>query len=547
MIFDIKELDLYLKDAKSLTSKGKLSEAIQIYRSAIELKPDDAKLYHYLGDALARYKQTEEAISCFRKAIDIDSNFFSSYHRLGEVLQSKGCYDEAISSYSNAIELNPNNFRSHFNLGRVFAHKSQWSKAVASYTKAIAINQSDAMVYHYLGEALTGLKEYKKAIACFKNAVELDSNLAMAHHRLGDVLQSQGYIDEAIIYYSRAIELNSDNFWSYFNLGAALDKKERNSEAIQCYQKAIELNPNFAEAHCNLGYALTRQGQLKQAINSYRNSSREYILASYPELVNQSLNLETLCEPNFIIIGSMKAGTTSLYNYISQHPHFLPCIRKEIDFFSIRYDKGIDWYLAHFPKVPKESNFFTGEASTSYLDYPKVPQRLYQHFPDVKLIAILRNPVERAFSHYHHKKKYHPGKEQRSFEEAIGEEMNFLEQLENPILQAYSNTDDPFGHLRSGYLLRGLYIYFIQQWIDLFPKEQIKIFKSEEFYDNPEAVMKQVFEFLEVSDHQLASYPQYNSGSYSPISDKVRQKLSDFFHVHNQKLENYLNIELGWQ
>ncbi len=546
MSIDIQDFDSYIKFANDLKAQGKLSEAIQMYRSAIDIKPSHAKLYHHLGDTLARQKQAEEAISCFKKAIEIDSTYFDAYHRLGEVLQSQDCYDEAIISYSKAIELNQNNFRSYFNLAKALAHQGKYSEAVALYRNAIVIDPSDPRVYHYLGDALTRLKKYTEAIASFKKAIELDSNLAMAHHRLGDVLQNQGYIDEAITSYSRAIELKPDNFWSYFNLGAALDKKEKNTEAIQCYQKAIELNPRFAEAHCNLGYALTRQGKLEQAIDSYRNSSREYILASHPELVEQYWESAPVNGPNFIVIGSMKAGTTSLYNYISQHPQFLPCIRKEIDFFSIRYSKGIDWYLAHFPKVSKELNFLTGEASTSYLDYPEVSQRLFNHFPHVKLIALLRNPVERAFSHYHHNKKYHPGKEQRSFEEAIEEEMKFLEQLENPVLQAYSNTDDPFGHLRYGYLLRGLYVYFIEQWINIFSKEKVLILKSEDFYDNPEAVMKQVFEFLKVSDHQLTNYPQYNSGSYSPISDKVRQKLSDFFHVHNKNLENYLNIELRW-
>jgi tetratricopeptide (TPR) repeat protein len=542
-----KNTNYYIKIANELIDQGKLSEAVQMYRSAIDIIPDDVKLYHHLGNALVKQRKTDEAIWCFRKAIDIDSTFFIAHHRLGEVLQSQGCYSEAITSYSRAIELNKNNFLSHFNLGRVLAHHSQWSEAIASYKQAIAINPGDARVYHHLGDALTRLQEYTESIMCFRKAVDLDPNLAIAHHRLGDVLQNQGYIDEAIASYYRALELNSDNFWSYFNLGSALDKQDRNTEAIKCYRKAIELNPSSPEAHCNLGYALTRQGKIEQAIEFYRKSCRQYVLLSHPEIVEQHWDSSTLEEPDFIVIGSMKAGTTSLYNYISQHPHFLPCIRKEIDFFSIRYDKGLDWYLAHFPTIPKNYNFFTGEASTSYLDYPDVPERLFKNFPNVKLIAILRNPIERAFSHYHHNKKYHPGKEKRSFEEAVEEELKILEGLENPVLQASSRTEDTFSHLRYGYLLRGLYIYFIDQWMNFYPKEQLLILNSEDFYIDPESTMKQVFDFIGTYDYQLNSYPQYNSGSYSPISEKGRQKIMNFFYVHNQKLENYLNIELKWK
>lgn len=128
--------------------------------------------------------------------------------------------------------------------------------------------------------------------------------------------------------------------------------------------------------------------------------------------------------PNFIIIGAQKGGTSSMFSYLKQHPQLqLPDI-KEIHFFDNNYQKGSTWYKSHFPLIIVK-NKLTGEASPYYLFHPHVPQRVIQLCPKVKLIVMLRNPADRAYSHYmmQNKRKIDP---LPTFEEAIDAEESRL-------------------------------------------------------------------------------------------------------------------------
>src|SRR5690242_6983741 len=133
--------------------------------------------------------------------------------------------------------------------------------------------------------------------------------------------------------------------------------------------------------------------------------------------------------PDFLIIGTQRGGTTSLYHYLEAHPCIGPSTTKEIHFFDRRVNKGIAWYRGHFPtRIEKYyverlhgRAFITGEASPSYLFHPHVPRRIAKVLPHTKLIILLRNPIDRAYCQYYHSLEL--GYETLSFEEAIqGEE-----------------------------------------------------------------------------------------------------------------------------
>lgn len=132
--------------------------------------------------------------------------------------------------------------------------------------------------------------------------------------------------------------------------------------------------------------------------------------------------------PDFIIIGAQRAGTTSLFEYVSHHPCIGCSFGKELHFFDNlkgSFQKGLMWYRAHFPSYPymylakkvRGRDMITGEASPYYLFHPLAATRIARVLPRVKLIAILRNPVDRAYSHYHHNAKYK--RETLSFEAAL--------------------------------------------------------------------------------------------------------------------------------
>lgn len=242
--------------------------------------------------------------------------------------------------------------------------------------------------------------------------------------------------------------------------------------------------------------------------------------------------------PEFLIIGAQKCGTTSLYNYLIQHPQILPAAQKEIHFFDINYSKGIEWYEAQFPARSPGAGRLSGESSPYYIFHPLVPKRVKKLFPEVKLIILLREPVARAWSHYHHEVRL--GYEHLPFEEAIACEP---QRLQGEIEKLNSDeTYYSFNHQHYSYLSRGIYIEQLQNWMELFPKKQFLILKSEDFYAAPAQILNQVFEFLEVPPYQLDHYGKYNVGHYPALPESTRHYLIEYFRPHNQRLEQSFGI-----
>ena len=118
--------------------------------------------------------------------------------------------------------------------------------------------------------------------------------------------------------------------------------------------------------------------------------------------------------PDFLIIGTQRGGTTSLYHYLQAHPCIRPASTKEVHFFDTKFHKGLAWYRGHFPTRIEQSSvnrlhghsLMTGEATALYLFHPHAPKRVAKALPFVKLIVLLRNPVDRALSHYYHAIKH---------------------------------------------------------------------------------------------------------------------------------------------
>lgn len=521
--------------------------AAESFQTAINLEPHNHISHHRLGDVLTRLNQHQQAIKSFQTAAALAPNFMPAYHRLGDVLQHQKQLKAAAAAYRQALTLKPEHFLSHLGLGLTLFKLKQTQAAKVSLEQALQLKSDSAIARYRLAEILIGEKNTAQAIEQLNMAIAYNPDYALAYHRLGDIYQGKGQLSQAIDLYNQAIALNPNYMWSYFNLAAALNKQNLLAEAESNYLQAIKLQPKFADAYCDLGYVQTRQGKIDRAIASFRQSSQKHIQAERPNLTIAT-DQTIPSPPDFFIIGAMKSGTTSMYEYIAQHPQFLPVIQKEIDFFSIRYHHGIDWYQAHFASNPASKEYFTGEGSTSYIDYPQVPQRIHQHYPNAKMIAVLRNPIDRAFSHYNHVQKYHPGKESRSFAEAVTAEIQWLNQLETPPTRAASpENSEPFAYLKYGYLFRGLYVYFLQEWMSLFRRSQFLILQSEEFYHYPAETMVQIYQFLDVPIHHLGQYPVYNVGSYNnKIDSELYQQLYQFFEPHNQKLENFLNQKFDW-
>src|SRR5690349_3699828 len=170
--------------------------------------------------------------------------------------------------------------------------------------------------------------------------------------------------------------------------------------------------------------------------------------------------------PDFLIIGAQRGGTTSLYNYLQAHPNIHSASIKEVHFFDRKFQKGVHWYRAHFPmrltKVYagrfRHEGFVTGEASPAYLFHPQVPERIARLLPRVKLIVLLRNPVDRAYSQYYHTLQL--GYETLTFEEAIAAEEERIAGEREKISQDEYYQSHAFKH--QSYLSRGIYVDQLQ-------------------------------------------------------------------------------------
>ena len=255
--------------------------------------------------------------------------------------------------------------------------------------------------------------------------------------------------------------------------------------------------------------------------------------------------------PDFLIIGAAKSGTTSLYEYLIQHPSIAPAVGKEVYFFDKKYSKGINWYKSFFPfKINKifsekfdNKKFLTGEATPRYLYHPHTPKRVFDIIPQVKLIVLLRNPIDRAYSHY--QMEVAVGNEELSFEDAIDNEEN---RIRDDMKKMESNENFySVNFYRKSYLTRGIYVNQLKRWFEYFPKEQFFILKSEDFYSKTPEAYNQVLDFLNLSKFELDSFKPYKKRKYSTFSLETRKKLQEYFRPYNEELYQLLGKNFGWQ
>ena len=266
-----------------------------------------------------------------------------------------------------------------------------------------------------------------------------------------------------------------------------------------------------------------------------------------PAPIRRGLQHLTRMKPAFIIIGAQRAGTTSLYNYLCAHPAILAARRKEMHFFNRGFGQGLQWYWTQFPAwIERRSRWgkrtLTGESTPEYMFHPHAAVRIRQTLPGVKLIILLRNPVDRAFSHYQRGRRV--GYESLSFEDALEQEPARTEGEREKMLADPDYYSENYRHY--SYLARGVYADQLDRWFDVFPREQFLILKSEEFYAGPAALVNEVFVFLDVSPWTLTAYKKYNQMAYAAMDPATRARLGAFYAPHNARLYEVLGHDLGW-
>jgi hypothetical protein len=244
--------------------------------------------------------------------------------------------------------------------------------------------------------------------------------------------------------------------------------------------------------------------------------------------------------PSFLIIGAQRGGTTSLFEYLCQHPGVCRPIEKELQFFTYRFGRGVDWYRSHFPTQAAAAGRLAFEATPYYLFHPEAPGRAASVLPEARLVALLRNPVDRAYSHHRH--NVLRGTEKLSFEQALDAESERLQ-------QSSRNGEDTSSQKRHSYVARGHYAEQLARWLEVYPREQLLVLFSEDLYRNTDETYGRVLRFLDLSPHRLPEYEVHTRGagrSGPPLSTSTRARLEEVFAASNARLADLLGTAPPW-
>jgi hypothetical protein len=255
--------------------------------------------------------------------------------------------------------------------------------------------------------------------------------------------------------------------------------------------------------------------------------------------------------PTFLVIGALKSGTTSLHRYLSEHPAVLSANTKEVHYFSLKYPLGERWYRSLFPlwtrgaaiRLRRGVRPAVCEVTPAYLFDPRAPGRVHAFNARMKLVAVLRDPVDRAYAHYQWEKATRD--ETHAFEAALDWEVAVVApELARFIADpTYVSSLPVFGR---SYVARGRYAEQIERWLALFPREQLHVLTAEELLADPVQAMSQIAGFLDIPEWSAESYPLENVQDYSPMSPATRERLARTFEPPNRRLEELLGRELPW-
>jgi Sulfotransferase domain len=246
--------------------------------------------------------------------------------------------------------------------------------------------------------------------------------------------------------------------------------------------------------------------------------------------------------PDFVIIGAQRGGTTSLYSYLLGHPLIEGPRAKELHYFDLEFSRGRRRYLANFPVAARSRHLTLGEATPYYLFHPHVPARLAQELPNARLIALLRDPVDRALSHYHHEVRL--GVETLPLLEALDREDERLrgEEARMAADPGYRSV----AHQHFSYVARGRYADQLDRWWRHVPPERLLVLRSEDLFTRPHALYDEVLEFLGLPAYTPTAFPTENGGVYAAADATVRRQLAEAFASHTERLESLLGRSFGW-
>lgn len=254
--------------------------------------------------------------------------------------------------------------------------------------------------------------------------------------------------------------------------------------------------------------------------------------------------------PSFIMIGVQRGGTTSLFRTLREHPQVKRAtFRKGVNYFDLNYYRGMRWYQGHFPvaAIARRATAGSGgavafEASGYYVYHPFAIERLARDLPETKLVVMLRDPVERAFSAYKH--EFARGFEQERFERALElEEERLAGEIDR---MAEDIRYESLAHRHHSYRRRGHYAEQLERTFAYFPPEQVHVMDSEAYFDRPADEYRQLLDFLGLRRHQPAGFRHVNARPSGPMPASTRKMLAEYYAPHDERLAKLLGRPLRW-
>jgi len=257
--------------------------------------------------------------------------------------------------------------------------------------------------------------------------------------------------------------------------------------------------------------------------------------------------------PDFLIVGAQRCGTTSLFKTLSQHPAVLPAVyHKGVHYFdSPAYDRGMDWYLGHFPTTRRAEAVreslgvaaITGESSPYYMYHPLAPGRIARDLPDVRLLVLLRDPVERAYSAHAH--EFARGFESEPFERALELEDGRIAGERERMLAEPGYNSEHFQH--NAYVVRGQYIDQLEHLEEVFGRDRLHVVDSDAFFADPRPAFDEVCDFLGLPRWDDIAFGKHNARARSPMSPELRARLEEHFTPYDERLAAWWGRVPSWR
>ena len=368
-----------------------------------------------------------------------------------------------------------------------------------------------------------------------------DHDPSEAHFRIARICRILGRSDSAVDH--TVLCLKTGNYPNILSMVCTMNGDQ---ESALLLERADELKPiaDLPGHHgARVNFAVSDIYKLN---NDYRNSAIHLAKARDEfEFDGRKLTDGKPTTPSFLVIGTMKSGTTGFYHTLCQHPKITRALRKEVRYFGDRQATD-DWYFAHFPRLPEGESGITGEATPNYYAM-NVHDRINKTLPDVKLICLMRDPARRAVSQYYHGLRHGSIKrpidkffEKRTFDKLAGKSDRELEEI------AYRTGEGDYTF--NPVLVYGLYVNYLRKWFDKFGSDRILLLTLEEFSQRQDATIAKTCDFLQLDHPEPLDLDRPHRGHYNADDESVQQvlpRLREFYELPNKQLFDEFGIQFN--